>query len=147
MSANQMLQLFIFLFLLSYCKSQLTKSSPFINTTSIREDSFKFWRFNKLPWNGDREDLTDIFKSIRNFANSRIVGGDDAKSGEFPWQVWLVWLWSDELFASCGGVLISKNGYASTRTRTIVTAAHCVVDPNGYMRKLFFSFKNSFNFL
>lgn len=43
----------------------------------------------------------------------RIVGGDDALFGEFPWQV-LVKIASHQ----CGGSIINR--------RFIVTAAHCV---------------------
>ena len=44
---------------------------------------------------------------------SRIVGGEDALFGEFPWQV-LIKIASHQ----CGGSIINR--------RFVVTAAHCV---------------------
>eukprot|EP00057_Strongylocentrotus_purpuratus_P011161 XP_011665635.1 PREDICTED: uncharacterized protein LOC585547 isoform X4 [Strongylocentrotus purpuratus] len=48
---------------------------------------------------------------------SRVVGGADAKEGEFPW---MVYLYSHERGQVCGGTLIGPEW--------VVTAAHCVVD-------------------
>ncbi|XP_018095674.1 serine protease 27 [Xenopus laevis] len=50
--------------------------------------------------------------------NSRIVGGQDTKKGQNPWQV-ILWLPGT---AHCGGTLISSN--------FVVTAAQCVVRVN-----------------
>jgi secreted trypsin-like serine protease len=53
-----------------------------------------------------------------------IVGGDEAKEGQFPWQIWM---WSGEKGAewgsACGGSLISP--------QWVLTAAHCVTDGEG----------------
>jgi len=46
---------------------------------------------------------------------SRIVGGEDAGKGEFPWQVALVSNGQSRPF--CGGILLSSD--------TVLTAAHC----------------------
>nr|XP_054763581.1 prostasin-like [Lytechinus pictus] len=48
---------------------------------------------------------------------SRVVGGANAKEGEFPW---MVYLYDYEYGQVCGGTLIAPEW--------IVTAAHCVVD-------------------
>ena len=49
---------------------------------------------------------------------SRIVGGNEASQGEFPWQVYFRWVTGGKpRFAVCGGSLIEK--------RWVVTAAHC----------------------
>merc|ERR1712055_834509 len=45
----------------------------------------------------------------------KIVGGEDARRGEFPWQVMLTWGLGGSLM--CGGSLLSD--------RMVVTAAHC----------------------
>lgn len=47
--------------------------------------------------------------------NNRIVGGEDAGKGEFPWQVGLVGNGASRPF--CGGMLLSSD--------TVLTAAHC----------------------
>jgi len=48
----------------------------------------------------------------------RIVGGNQAVSGSWPWQVALTR--STNAFPFCGGSIISTNW--------IITAAHCVLD-------------------
>ena len=48
---------------------------------------------------------------IKNSPDEFIVGGQDAKEGEFPWYV---------NYAECGGALIRDNW--------VLTAGHCVVD-------------------
>ncbi|KAK6171155.1 hypothetical protein SNE40_019403 [Patella caerulea] len=49
----------------------------------------------------------------------RIVGGNDASPGEFPYQASLRFELDNKLFVHfCGGVLIGRN--------TVLTAAHCV---------------------
>ncbi|XP_063595431.1 mucin-17-like, partial [Penaeus indicus] len=55
-------------------------------------------------------------------ADSRIVGGADASSGEFPWQVGLATEFPSES-SGCGGSLIKSNW--------VLSAAHCFFDDNG----------------
>ena len=43
----------------------------------------------------------------------RIVGGQDAVVGQFPWQV----LWTNDFMIYCGGTIFNES--------TIITAAHC----------------------
>jgi len=49
---------------------------------------------------------------------TRIVGGEETEVNEFPWQVAMFF----ELFFACGGSLISD--------RWVLSAAHCIVDPD-----------------
>lgn len=49
----------------------------------------------------------------------RIIGGQNAKYGQFPYQVALYDIFSNPV---CGGAIISE--------RWIITAAHCTVGPN-----------------
>merc|ERR1711936_709089 len=55
----------------------------------------------------------------------RIIGGQGARSGDFPWQAALFVIddWGNELF-KCGGSLISVN--------KVLTAAHCIEKMDGY---------------
>ena len=48
---------------------------------------------------------------VRNSPDEFIIGGEDAKEGEFPWYVG---------YAGCGGALIRENW--------VLTAGHCVID-------------------
>ncbi|GAA6235702.1 suppressor of tumorigenicity 14 protein [Lates japonicus] len=64
---------------------------------------------------GSDEENCDCGRSM--FKTSRIVGGQDAEEGEFPWQVSLHVKSSGHV---CGASIISPNW--------LVTAAHCVQD-------------------
>lgn len=50
--------------------------------------------------------------------NSKIVGGENVKYGEVPWQAAVVKRQYFNQKISCGGALINK--------KWVVTAAHCV---------------------
>jgi len=54
--------------------------------------------------------------------NTRIVGGQNAAEGEFPWQVGLVSNYGKTPF--CGGTLLSSD--------TVLTAAHCQTSVNNF---------------
>ncbi|CAN9501491.1 unnamed protein product [Ophioblennius macclurei] len=63
--------------------------------------------------------------------DQRIVGGDEAKPGEIPWQVSLM-SYSDVLKRAqpfCGGTLLSE--------LWVITAAHCLVEAKISQRKFF----------
>merc|ERR1719239_283807 len=51
-------------------------------------------------------------------SQNRIVGGQDADIGEYPWQVFVITTENSEQYM-CGGTIVGK--------RHIITAAHCVV--------------------
>ncbi|XP_076679470.1 trypsin-1-like [Andrena cerasifolii] len=50
--------------------------------------------------------------------DSRIVGGSEAKPGQFPWQVSLQWGWLSGMSHFCGGSILNS--------QWVVTAGHCV---------------------
>uniref|UniRef100_A0A672FD15 Coagulation factor IX n=1 Tax=Salarias fasciatus TaxID=181472 RepID=A0A672FD15_SALFA len=70
-------------------------------TPTEAEEKFS-WAFPTLP----------TITAERN-TDQRIVGGDEAKPGEIPWQVWVF------VFPFCGGALLSE--------LWVITAAHCLV--------------------
>ncbi|XP_055607408.1 serine protease SP24D-like [Uranotaenia lowii] len=61
-----------------------------------------------------RQQLTEAARSVPAKGSARIVGGSNARAGQFPWQVAL--LRSGRFI--CGGSLISN--------RWVLSAAHCV---------------------
>ncbi|CAG7720790.1 unnamed protein product [Allacma fusca] len=47
----------------------------------------------------------------------QIIGGEDARPGEFPWMILIQYFSNDEWERGCGGAIIDH--------RHIITAAHC----------------------
>ncbi|XP_028521723.1 trypsin-1-like [Apis cerana] len=67
-------------------------------------------------------------KSYRGFRiplfDTRIVGGNEARQGQYPWQVSLQWGWLFGYSHFCGGAILSD--------QWIVTAGHCVLAVPSY---------------
>ena len=63
--------------------------------------------------------LKNTYLNLNSFAlkkgenGDKIVGGQDAVVGQFPWQV----LWTNDYMIYCGGTIFNES--------TIITAAHC----------------------
>ena len=62
-----------------------------------------------------------------------IVGGKNAKLGEFPYMALIGQEFGGEIYYLCGGSLINK--------WYVLTAAHCVVNTQGELRYVFISVK------
>lgn len=54
--------------------------------------------------------------------NERIIGGSDAKQGQFPYQALIRQIYENGGKSFCGGVLIDA--------KWILTAAHCIIEPD-----------------
>uniref|UniRef100_A0A8C9AAW5 Coagulation factor IX n=1 Tax=Prolemur simus TaxID=1328070 RepID=A0A8C9AAW5_PROSS len=75
--------------------------------------------------NMDYENSTEVETILDNVTESthspqdftRVVGGENAKPGQFPWQVIL----NGKIDAFCGGSIVNE--------KWVVTAAHCIVPP------------------
>ncbi|XP_049598769.1 coagulation factor IX [Syngnathus scovelli] len=83
-----------------------------------------------LPWQSFFPTLPSI--TAKENTDQRIVGGDEAKAGDFPWQAALI-SHSDRLMDAkakpfCGGSLLSE--------LWVITAAHCVIEAR--MREITF---------
>nr|XP_012419788.1 PREDICTED: coagulation factor IX isoform X2 [Odobenus rosmarus divergens] len=86
-------------------------SVPHVSTTRTRAETF----FSNM----DYENSTEAEKNFENLTQplndlTRVVGGKDAKPGQFPWQVLL----NGKVDAFCGGSIINE--------KWVVTAAHCI---------------------
>ncbi|ELW46924.1 Coagulation factor IX [Tupaia chinensis] len=89
---------------------------------SVSHVSMKYTRSEAIFSNMDNENSTEAETILDNITQSnesfndlsRIVGGENAKQGQFPWQVLL----SSEGDAFCGGSIVNE--------KWVVTAAHCI---------------------
>nr|XP_012637955.1 coagulation factor IX isoform X2 [Microcebus murinus] len=85
----------------------------------------KFTRAETIFSNMDYENSTEVETILDNVTESthspqditRVVGGENAKPGQFPWQVIL----NGKIDAFCGGSIVNE--------KWVVTAAHCIVPP------------------
>jgi len=61
-----------------------------------------------------------IVQGVCAVPHNRIIGGDVATRGAFPWQAMVVSIWNGQIVSYCGGALISKD--------YVLTAAQCVTE-------------------
>uniref|UniRef100_A0A8D2DWK8 Coagulation factor IX n=1 Tax=Sciurus vulgaris TaxID=55149 RepID=A0A8D2DWK8_SCIVU len=89
---------------------------------SVSYTSKKLTRAETIFSNMDYENSTEAKSILDNITQStqpsndfsRVVGGENAKPGQFPWQVLL----NGKIDAFCGGSIINE--------KWVVTAAHCI---------------------
>lgn len=89
---------------------------------SVSLNSLKLTRAETIFSYTDYENSTDDETILDNVTQSpqpfnnviRVVGGENAKPGQFPWQVVL----NDKMGAYCGGSIVNE--------KWVVTAAHCI---------------------
>ena len=84
--------------------------------TKIQEESFLEAELLRL----DANDISEI--QTKTNPAGFIVGGEKAKKGEYPWQVFIIMSNRRGSF-SCGGSILDENN--------ILTAAHCAYDDTG----------------
>jgi len=59
----------------------------------------------------------NCYCGVPNIQNTKIIGGNDSATGQFPWQVALLYEVPSPLKQECGGTLVSD--------RYVLSAAHC----------------------
>lgn len=90
-------------------RKMVVKKSNFSSLSIAFFYSISNYSFTAKPYRGFRISLFD----------TRIVGGNEAKQGQYPWQVSLQWGWLLGYSHFCGGSILSD--------RWVVTAGHCVL--------------------
>jgi secreted trypsin-like serine protease len=62
--------------------------------------------------------LISLISVVQGDAGVKIVGGEAAAPGEFPYQVFVEKIWNSTKIYKCGGAVYNKD--------FIITAAHCL---------------------
>lgn len=98
------------------------------NTDRRKKSDIKFFIFTFHRSHFIRSNYSFTAKSYRGFRiplfDTRIVGGNEARQGQYPWQVSLQWGWLFGYSHFCGGAILSD--------QWIVTAGHCVLAVPSY---------------
>lgn len=81
------------------------------------------WPKNIVNYNWDSPE--EYLETRERYQSARIIGGQKASLGEFPWQIALFFHINGTNFVFCGGSLISS--------KYVLTAAHCAEEFNDWL--------------
>ncbi|XP_059107367.1 coagulation factor IX isoform X2 [Peromyscus eremicus] len=96
----------------SYSSQKLTRAETIFSDMGYENSTEAEFILDDITDSTILDNVTENSESLNDF--TRIVGGENAKPGQIPWQVIL----NGEIEAFCGGAIINE--------KWIVTAAHCL---------------------
>ncbi|XP_036029785.1 coagulation factor IX isoform X2 [Onychomys torridus] len=96
----------------SYSSKKLTRAETIFSDMSYENSTEAEFILDDITDSTILDNVTENSESLNDF--TRVVGGENAKPGQIPWQVIL----NGEIEAFCGGAIINE--------KWVVTAAHCL---------------------
>ncbi|XP_052027639.1 coagulation factor IX isoform X2 [Apodemus sylvaticus] len=96
----------------SYSSKKITRAETVFSNMDYGNSTEAEFILDDITDGAILDNITENSESLNDF--TRVVGGENAKPGQIPWQVIL----NGEIEAFCGGAIINE--------KWIVTAAHCL---------------------
>ncbi|GAB1302816.1 Coagulation factor IX [Apodemus speciosus] len=96
----------------SYSSKKITRAETIFSNMDYGNSTEAEFILDNITGGAILDNVTENSESLNDF--TRVVGGENAKPGQIPWQVIL----NGEIEAFCGGAIINE--------KWIVTAAHCL---------------------
>ncbi|XP_052603299.1 coagulation factor IX isoform X2 [Peromyscus californicus insignis] len=96
----------------SYSSKKLTRAETIFSDMGYENSTEAEFILDDITDSTILDNVTENSESLNDF--TRVVGGENAKPGQIPWQVIL----NGEIEAFCGGAIINE--------KWVVTAAHCL---------------------
>ncbi|XP_031229718.1 coagulation factor IX isoform X2 [Mastomys coucha] len=96
----------------SYSSKKITRAETVFSNADYGNSTEAEFFLDNVTEGAILDNVTESSESLNDF--TRVVGGENAKPGQIPWQVIL----NGEIEAFCGGAIINE--------KWIVTAAHCL---------------------
>ncbi|NP_001292726.1 coagulation factor IX isoform 2 precursor [Mus musculus] len=97
---------------ISYSSKKITRAETVFSNMDYENSTEAVFIQDDITDGAILNNVTESSESLNDF--TRVVGGENAKPGQIPWQVIL----NGEIEAFCGGAIINE--------KWIVTAAHCL---------------------